>query len=326
MPSVDVVISCCNYGHLLRQCVRSVLSQGVAPLRVIIIDNASADDSVEVAYRLAAEDERIEVGCHAENVGSHGSFNEGIDLATADYMMILRADDVLTPGALRTGIGLLERHPEAAVALGAPGMEPWRDGFIPVPPEHTGGRMIPSRDFVARCCRVIGVDITANAMLVRTSAQKAAGHYRRSLPLMDDLEMALRLACQGAVAELSAPLVVTGLHGGSISRSIWQDRLRDLMEREDVFASFFANEGAGLRGADRLQASVHRRLAAWGYWSGLSHLVRGRRAQATALFAFARRNSAGWPAPPPVWHLRPGRSAVRRAPSVIAEALRRGAT
>jgi glycosyltransferase involved in cell wall biosynthesis len=56
---VDIAIPCYQYGRFLRQCVTSVLTQGIDAARVLIIDNSSTDDSVEVAQQLAAEDRRL---------------------------------------------------------------------------------------------------------------------------------------------------------------------------------------------------------------------------------------------------------------------------
>ena len=89
MKSVDVVIPNYNYGRYLRACVGSVLSQDVEKLRVLIVDNASTDDSPEVARELAAMDPRVELRLHETNLGPHASFNEGIDWAESDYFLIL---------------------------------------------------------------------------------------------------------------------------------------------------------------------------------------------------------------------------------------------
>ena len=66
MASVDVVIPCYQYGRFLRDAVTSVLSQGISQLRVLVIDNASTDNSLEVATQLALEDRRVEVIAHRE--------------------------------------------------------------------------------------------------------------------------------------------------------------------------------------------------------------------------------------------------------------------
>ena len=68
MSRVDVIVPCYNYGRFLRECVESVLTQPV-DVRVLIIDDASTDDTPEVAAALAAEDGRVEFRRHAVNRG-----------------------------------------------------------------------------------------------------------------------------------------------------------------------------------------------------------------------------------------------------------------
>ena len=55
MPSVDVIVPCYNYGRFLRECVESVLDQDGVDVRVLIIDDASADDTPDVGRALAAD-------------------------------------------------------------------------------------------------------------------------------------------------------------------------------------------------------------------------------------------------------------------------------
>jgi glycosyltransferase involved in cell wall biosynthesis len=62
MSSVSVVIPCYNYGHFLEEAVGSALTgQDGVDVRVLIIDDASPDDSVQQARRIAAADPRVEV-------------------------------------------------------------------------------------------------------------------------------------------------------------------------------------------------------------------------------------------------------------------------
>jgi glycosyltransferase involved in cell wall biosynthesis len=77
-PTVSVVIPCYRYGRYLPDCVRSVLDQEGVDVRVLIIDDASPDDSGEVAMGLAAEDERVQVRVHRENRGHLATYNEGL--------------------------------------------------------------------------------------------------------------------------------------------------------------------------------------------------------------------------------------------------------
>src|ERR1700722_3515157 len=114
MPSVSVVIPCYKYGHFLEECTQSVLeNQPGVDVRVLIIDDASPDDSADVARAIAARDPRVEVAVHAGNKGHIATYNEGLlDWADGDYSVLLSADDRLTPGALTRATALLDANPD----------------------------------------------------------------------------------------------------------------------------------------------------------------------------------------------------------------------
>ena len=118
MASVDVVVPCYNYGRFLHECVTTVLSQHGVELRVLVIDNASTDDTLAVAQGLAAADPRVEVSRHSVNRGASSSYNEGVDWAAADYFLLLDADDLLAPGALARAAAILDRRSDVAFTYG----------------------------------------------------------------------------------------------------------------------------------------------------------------------------------------------------------------
>lgn len=325
MASVDIVIPCYNYGRFLPRSVESVLSQNVRDLRIIIIDNASTDDSVDVAQRLMRMDSRIALVRHAVNLGPHASFNEGIDLAGADYFMILCADDLLADGVLSRAIDILEVCPQAAFLLGAEG-RPIIGDQEPGKQRHPSGwRLTSGHRFIERCCRTYAQDLAAYAILARTRVQKEVGHYRASLTHLDDVELALRLACEGAVVEIESPLVIKRLHADNLSEGMWQDRKFDLQERERAFESFFAREGASLPGSARLHALSKRRIGEAAYWSAASHFVRGHAGQGRALLHYAFALNPLSMLIPPIGHLYRTKGAFRRVSSVVASRLGGGA-
>ena len=122
MSSVSVVIPCYKYGHFLEEAVTSVLDdQEGVDVRVLIIDDASPDDSAEMARKIAARDPRVEVAVHAANKGNIATFNEGLlEWADGDYCVLMSADDRLTPGALRRARDLLDAHPSVGFVYGHP--------------------------------------------------------------------------------------------------------------------------------------------------------------------------------------------------------------
>src|SRR5947209_515437 len=110
-PSVTVIIPCHNYGHYVSTAVQSVLDQPGVDVEAIVIDDASTDESAEVVRGLAAADPRVRAILHRRNAGHIATYNEGLEQATGDYVVLLSADDALTPGSLARATALLETHP-----------------------------------------------------------------------------------------------------------------------------------------------------------------------------------------------------------------------
>ena len=88
--------------------MESVLSQAVENVRILIIDDASPDNTAEVAADLVREDSRVTFVRHTINKGHIATYNEWIEWASADYMLLLSADDYLLPGALSRAANLLD--------------------------------------------------------------------------------------------------------------------------------------------------------------------------------------------------------------------------
>ncbi|MFZ1105902.1 MAG: glycosyltransferase family A protein [Hyphomicrobiaceae bacterium] len=304
---IDVVVRCYRHGRFLRECVDSILSQSIGDIRVLVIDNASTDNSLEVASQLAAEDSRIEVVAHPRNVGATASYNEGIDWASAEYFVLLDADDLLAPGCLARALACMEAHREVSFTYG---IEAFRlsDGTMQVLPEHSEEapwRLAAGRELIAQICRFPTNHVGAPTVVRRTSMQKRIGYYRPSLPYTDDLEMWLRLASVGDVGSISTVQGVRRIHSLQMSEDYRSNMVRDFTEREAAFVSFFSNEGRFVPGADAMLKLAVRRLGEHAYWSAVSHLFRGHAGDAAQLLRFClnRRPSAAL-IPPVGWLLR----------------------
>ncbi|MFH8563678.1 glycosyltransferase family 2 protein [Streptomyces sp. NPDC017988] len=112
-----VVIGYDDAAHVA-DAVRSALAQGPVVREVIAVDDCSTDGSDTVLAGLAERDRRVRVIRRASNSGGCGTpRNEGIDAASAPYLMFLDSDDVLPPGAAAALLAAAERH-GAEVASG----------------------------------------------------------------------------------------------------------------------------------------------------------------------------------------------------------------
>lgn len=88
---VSVIIPIYNKEKYIEKCLESVLNQTYSNLEIIVVDDASTDSSLEIVKKIS--DERIKIIALAENKGVSNARNEGIDLATGDYICFLDADD-----------------------------------------------------------------------------------------------------------------------------------------------------------------------------------------------------------------------------------------
>jgi len=95
-PSISVVVTCHDYGHFLDSCLASLDAQTRQPDQIIVVDDGSSDNSLQVAR---ARGENL-VLVEQENRGQASAFNAGFRRATGDVILFLDADDTLVPDAL----------------------------------------------------------------------------------------------------------------------------------------------------------------------------------------------------------------------------------
>ena len=102
--TVSVVIPCYNYGHYLAECLDSVMAQTYPDLEVIVIDDGSTDDTMQVCGRYP----KVRY-VRQENRGLSAARNAGIRLAKGQYIQPLDADDRLAPTSIEQCSSLLEQ-------------------------------------------------------------------------------------------------------------------------------------------------------------------------------------------------------------------------
>jgi glycosyltransferase involved in cell wall biosynthesis len=307
MAVIDILVPCYRYGCFLPGCIGSILSQSVQNFRVLIIDDASPDDSAAVAQQLAQSDSRIKVIAHRTNQGHIATYNEGIAWTSSPYLLLLSADDFLAPGAFARAVAIMEARDDVVMTYG-PAIKIQSGQPTPAIPEEAGeaGETVwnvrPGRDFVAETCDTIRNVVPTPSVIVRTAVQKRIGGYHPHLNHAGDLEMWLRFAAHGSVATTSSVQAFYRMHGNNMSTAIWD--IEDYEQRWAAFDTFFAGDGARLAGAGELHKLASRRLGDAAFWTGASQIGRGNLQAGRKLLHFAWRlnpNTRLWP---PFGHLR----------------------
>jgi glycosyltransferase involved in cell wall biosynthesis len=259
MPRVDVIVPCYNYARFLEGGVESALRQEGVDVRVLVIDDASPDDTEAVGRRLAGRDRRVTYRRHAVNRGHIATYNEGLEWAGGDYALILSADDMLTPGALLRATRLMDAHPEVGMTCGDVICTPAPD-FAAVPaPSTYEVEVTPGHAFIEASCRALSTGVETVTAVVRTSVQHAVGGYRKELPHTGDQEMWLRFASVSAIGRVKAPQGFYRRHGTNMSTNYVARKHHDQVRA--AFDYFFREFENRVPDRDRLEGLFRQCLA-----------------------------------------------------------------
>lgn len=264
-PRVSVIIPSYNYARFLTDAVKSALAQeGVEP-EIIVVDDASTDDSAAIAERIARVDPRVRVIRNRQNMGHDKTFNIGYAMASGEYIVRLDSDDLLTPGSLSRSVALFEKFPRVGLVYGHP-----RHFTAGVPDEaRTAVRcwsIWSGEDWVAERCRTGANCITTPEVMIRASVMQFAGPLSTTLRYAQDMEMWLRIASVSDVGRVDGPdqafhrdhpASMTGKSGMYGKYGI----LFDAAERRAVFETFFSGIGGRLPKAAELHPMARAALA-----------------------------------------------------------------
>ncbi len=113
---VSVIVAAYNQEALLPQCLRSVLSQPLQQLELLVVDDGSTDGTAHVVEAFARQDARVQLVQQA-NQGAGAARNLGLRRAAGRYVHFLDADDWLVPDAYAHWQAAVARHPQAELVF-----------------------------------------------------------------------------------------------------------------------------------------------------------------------------------------------------------------
>ena len=260
-PRVSVIITCYNYGRFLPDSVNSALSQeGVEP-EVIIVDDASTDDSANIADHLACSDPGVTVIRHHRNTGQVEAFNDGLEAASGEFIVRLDADDLLTPGSLARSVALFDFFPRVGLVYGNP-----LHFETKIPPQARtkvrGWSVWSGEDWVAERCRKADNCITSPEVVIRASVMRSAGGLSSALRHTMDMELWLRIGVISDIGRVNgSDQAFHREHPASWSVTDGAGQMVILLERRSAFEVLFAGLGSQMRQATELHRRVRSALA-----------------------------------------------------------------
>ena len=231
--AVDVILPAYNGAAMIRGALDSALAQDI-PLRVIVVDDGSTDESANIARSYGP---RVHVIVQ-QNQGVSGARNTALAAATAPYVAFLDQDDVWKPGKLRRQVELIEQHPEVAMVFTdmtilEPRGKVLEDGFL----ANTRPYADLQRDALGDNAYLLSIELGAalvrenfispSTALVRTQALREIGGFDTRFRLVDDAECWMRLLHRWRGIAIEDRLVLSYAWGGNASFVKWRAMIRE---------------------------------------------------------------------------------------------------
>jgi glycosyltransferase involved in cell wall biosynthesis len=215
-PRVSIILPAYNAEAFLPQSIGSALGQSFRDFELLVLDNASTDNTPEIVTRYS--DPRIRFVRHDRNHGFGGNVARGIALARGEYVAVLGADDLWSPGFLEKTVGFLDTHPRVgivhtdAIWIDAEGR--------PFGESAAGWREItPPAEAVVDCFRR---GFCFAAVMWRAPVLEQAGGFDENWGFAADLPLFLRLCLQGDTGFIPENLVWYRHHPQNLSTAMFR--------------------------------------------------------------------------------------------------------
>ena len=214
MPTISAIIPAYNgVARYLEQAIHSVLAQTYRDIELIVVDDASTDDTARLVQRFPT----ARYFRRAKNGGQAAARNDGARLAKGEFLAFLDQDDLWEPTFLQEILAVLSSHPHAAVV-------------------HADGYQVGERNEIleydaamkhtASITQLLrgGHDVATSGSLFRKSCFEAVGGYDDQLPIWEDIDLAIRLYQRFSIVHLPKPLYRHRLYSHNVSRDIPSER------------------------------------------------------------------------------------------------------
>jgi len=210
-PLVSVIIPTYNRAHLVGRAIKSIFAQAYANFEVIVVDNASSDNTAEVVASI--KDARLKFIRHDVNKGPAASRNTGLRNSHGDYITFLDSDDEWLPQKTALQLDVFKSEEERGIGLVfTNGFNEAGNAMFITDPVDSGIYYDPRRDRFYPLRKLIA---TLSSWMLPSEAAKKTGYFDEAMITWDDGDYLARVAYEFPVYFLNKDLVrwhASGVH------------------------------------------------------------------------------------------------------------------
>lgn len=224
MPKVSIVLPSYNYARYLDERIQSLLNQTYQDFELVIVDDASTDNSVEVIKKYE-DDARVKTQFFSENSGlPYKRWNDGAAISSGDYILFAGADDSCAPTMLEKLVEKLDANPSVGIAYCQSMQMDSESKLIRSMKKYTDtlDKKRWSQDYVDQGtneCRYLAIKNTipnASAAMIRRQVFDNLGGFDEDLKLVADWMLWSKILVVSDVAFVAEPLNYFRCHSGTV--------------------------------------------------------------------------------------------------------------
>jgi glycosyltransferase involved in cell wall biosynthesis len=208
---VSVIVPTRNRSSMLATALHCVLEQADVDIEVIIVDDASTDDTCEMIEAL--DDQRVRLIHLATPQGPNAARNRGAGQALGAWLAFLDDDDIWAPDKLATQLRAAQESGGDWVYAGSVNVNDRLEVIHGIPPP-------PPRQVMDELLRYNPIPASASNVVVRREAFEAEYGFNEHLRACEEWELWIRLSKRGAPAWVASPLVAYRMHSGNATLDV----------------------------------------------------------------------------------------------------------
>ncbi len=275
---ISAVIPAYNSAAFIAEAISSILKQNFPVYEIIVVDDGSSDDTSAVVQSMSGNIHYYK----QENRGPAAARNQGIKMASGNWIAFLDADDQWTPGKIKKQLATLARYPELHLIAGDMA-EIDQDNVLVTPSVLAKHQLLTSylQDQGRPITNALGKLVHKNfiptgTVLVRRDTLLAVGMFNEAIHYGEDLELWAKIAAYYPISCLPEILMLRRLHGHNATQAsamMLTDRVKVMLSLRKVI--YLPLQQQGIK-PDQLVADAYTAVAYW--YFNLKDYQKARRA------------------------------------------------
>jgi glycosyltransferase involved in cell wall biosynthesis len=215
LPAISIVMPVYNGRQYLRLAIDSVLAQEFQNYELIIWNDCSTDESLEIIN--GYDDPKVKAFSSHQNGGLFKTINLGIQASSGPLIRLWCQDDVMKPNCLATEVDFHSRFPEVGLEFSMYDVID-ESGAVIIPAKPSEHPPVLSRELANQLMFYHGsIPGNISNVVLKRTVLEAVGLFREDLVIAGDFEMWVRIAGHYSLGFISEPLIFVRGHAGQLS-------------------------------------------------------------------------------------------------------------